>query len=99
MTPELLEFLKWALGGLAAGLFFLQLLTGQPLDFLTEVFGPDRKELKRLRKENAELRRQITGAATEMKALPESSETAQLRSRIENLEALATGDLAPKVER
>jgi len=34
-----------------------------------------------------------------MKALPESTETAQLRSRIENLEALATGDLAPKVER
>jgi len=77
----------------------LQLFVGEPLNTIQNIFGPDRRELKRLRKENAELRRQITGAATEMKALPESTETAQLRSRIENLEALATGDLAPKVER
>jgi hypothetical protein len=94
MSPETLAFLKWLIGGATTTFVCLQLFTGQPLHFLGQVFGPDKKELKRLRKENAELRAQIAAVGTDARAaLPNGTPADKaLLERIENLEALATGD-------
>ena len=98
MDPATLEFLKWLLGGAASTLFFLQLFTGQPLEFLGQVFGADKREMKRLRAENRKLHRLLDGVQTEVKALPANTENDALLERIESLEAIATGDHQPKVE-
>ena len=90
MDPATLEFLKWLLvgatvtllWGAASTLFFLQLFTGQPLDFLGQVFGAGKREMKRLRAENQFLR-QGSGA--------DKRENQKLRAENQKLHRLLDG--------
>jgi len=83
------------IGGIVTLGFILlaaEILTGAPSGLIQTwlLSRASVEENKRLRAENAELRKALTGVSTSVKALPVSDENKELRERIEVLETIAT---------